>query len=125
MFDKPIKYRNKKVEILGINFASKLESNIYLKILEYQKKYDFTFFLQPKYELESKFTISGKAFRSIDYIADFEIFINGKVHVVDAKGIETPVFALKKKMFAKKYGKEIVCVKSVKQFVKWFEEVKG
>lgn len=120
---KPNKYKNKKVEVYGHKFDSKLEKNIYLKLLELQKQHDFAFRLQPKYELESKFKLEGKCFRAIDYIADFEICINGKVYVIDAKGLETQVFQLKKKLFAKKYGKEIICVKSVKQFVEWFNGV--
>lgn len=119
------KYKNTKVVINNIKFDSKLEANIYLKLLQYQKNYDIVIKLQPKYELQSKFRYENKGIRSIDYIADFELLLSGKVYVIDAKGIKTQVFKIKEKMFLKKYGKEIVCVSSLKQFIDWFErEVK-
>lgn len=117
------KYKNKKVEVKGIKFDSKLESNIYLKILELAKTHDFSYKLQPKYELMPKFRLDGECFRAIDYVADFEICINGKVYVLDAKGLKTPVFKLKEKLFANKYNKKITCITSVKKFVEWFMEV--
>lgn len=122
-FAKKPKYQNKKVIVKGIKFDSKLESNIYLKILELSKTYDFSYKLQPKYELMPKFRLDGECFRAIDYIADFEICINGKVYVLDAKGLKTPVFKLKEKLFANKYNKKIICITSVKKFVEWFNGV--
>lgn len=118
------KYKNKKVVVNNIKFDSKLESNIYLKLKELSKKHDVAFRLQPKFELEPKFKLDGKTIRSIDYTADFEISINDKTFILDAKGLETDVFKIKKKLFAKRYGKQIICVKSVKQFVEWFENVR-
>lgn len=118
------KYKNKKVVVKNNKFDSKLESRIYLKILELQKEYDFIFRLQPRYRLVDKFVVDGKLVRPIDYIADFDIVINGKTYVIDVKGLETDVFKIKKKLFAKRYGKQIICVKSIKQFVEWFDDVR-
>ena len=118
------KYKNKKVVVKNNKFDSKLESRIYLKILELQKEYDFIFRLQPRYRLVDKFVVDEKLVRPIDYIADFDIVINGKTYVIDVKGLETDVFKIKKKLFAKRYGKQIICVKSVKQFVEWFDDVR-
>lgn len=117
------KYQNKKVEIRGIKFDSKLESNIYLKILELAKTYKFDYKLQPRYLLVEKFDLEGKKFRAITYVGDFELVINGQVYTIDSKGIETQVFSLKKKLFAKVMQREIICVKSVRQFVEWFKKI--
>lgn len=121
------KYRNKKTKIQGITFDSKLEANVYLKILELQKSYDFKFELQPKYVLLEKFRFNGKAVREISYVADFLIYVdNAKEYteyVIDTKGIETPVFKMKRKMFQKKFNQDIILIKSVKKFCEWFKEV--
>lgn len=117
------KYRNRKVEVKGIKFDSKLEGHVYLKILELAKEHYFNFKLQPSYELVEKFKINGKTVRAITYRADFELKINNKVFTIDTKGFETDVFKLKKKLFAYRYGREVICIKSVKQFDIWFREV--
>lgn len=116
------KYQNRKVNVKGIDFDSKLESNIYLKILEFSKSYDFKYRLQPGYVLVQPFDVKGNKYRAITYKADFELEINGQVFTIDAKGIETDVFKLKKKLFAYMYGREIICIKSVREFEKWFRE---
>lgn len=125
------KMGNKRVIVKGISFDSKLESHVYLKLLEFKRKYDFEYRLQPRYILLDKFKNEGVHHRAITYRADFEIKINGQVYTIDTKGFETQVFKIKQKMFAHKYKKEIVCPKSVREFVEWFygvinyEEVKG
>lgn len=46
--------------------------------------------------------------RAITYIADFEYYdLNGKRHVVDAKGFKTQVYRLKKKLAQMLLGLEI------------------
>lgn len=112
------KYKNKKVESNGIKFDSKLELNIYKEIIDKGLKVE----LQPKYLLQEKFVLNGKAFRPIYYIADFKLFINNEEYIIDAKGMETQVFKIKAKMFAKIYQKEIIKIKSLKQFKEWLGE---
>lgn len=115
------KYKAKKVVVDGIKFDSKLESNIYIKLKEIKSKLlDFEYNLQPRFLLMDKFKLNNKTFRSVEYIADFEIISNGNSYIIDVKGMETPVFKIKAKLFAKKFGKEIICIKSLKRFEEWF-----
>lgn len=104
----------------GIAFASKLEANVYLKCKELKIPHD----LQPKFVLMDKFKLNGKVFRAIEYVADFAIHTKLKTYIVDTKGMETPVFKMKKKLYANRYQDEIICVKSVKQFEEWFKAIK-
>lgn len=62
--------------------------------------------LQPKFELQPKFTdTSGKKHRALAYIPDF-IYVNmenGEMVVEDVKGILTDVYKIKLKLFLSKY----------------------
>lgn len=96
------KYHNKKVILDNIKFDSKREKNRYmeLKILEEAgliKELE----LQKRFELQPSFKKNGKAYRKIEYIADFCYFDNhlGKYICEDVKGFKTDVYKLKKKMF--------------------------
>jgi hypothetical protein len=48
--------------------------------------------------------------------------INGRIFTIDCKGYSTEVFKLKRKLFAKRYGREVIVIKSISQFEKWFME---
>ena len=101
------KYNNRKVEIDGHKFDSKLEAQYYT-FLKHKKATgkikDFS--LQPRYTLQETFKRDGKTYRSITYIADFEVLHNdGSTQVIDVKGMMTDVFKIKAKMFTKLYGK--------------------
>ena len=100
------KYYSKKTVIDGITFDSKLEANRYseLKILE-KAGIISALQLQPEFELIPAFTKNGKKYRSTKYIADFMYYDNQekKVKVEDAKGFETDVYKLKRKMFEYTY----------------------
>lgn len=67
--------------------------------------------LQRKFVLQQGFKLNGKAYRAINYIADFVYKDSkGQVHVVDVKSEATKkdkVYRLKKKMLAYKFGIEI------------------
>lgn len=89
------KYKNKKIEYDGIIFDSQLECNYY----RYLKEMKVEFELQPKFLLQEGFKKNGKTHRKIEYIGDFRI---GNT-VIDVKGMETPVFKLKRKLFEYKY----------------------
>lgn len=102
---KKSKYSNKKSVVDGITFDSKKEAEYYcsLKLLKRAgivKEIE----LQPKFILQEKFKKNGKTHRAITYIADFKVtYADGKVEIVDVKGMETDVFKLKKKMFEYQY----------------------
>lgn len=99
------KYKNKKVIIDRLKFDSMAEGRRYkeLKLLE-EGKYISDLELQPKFELQSKFTnAKGEHIRAITYKADFSYIENGKIIVEDVKGVETKDFKLKKKLFEYKY----------------------
>lgn len=111
------KYRAKKTEIDWIKFSSLLEWRFYkyfrdnsIKIIE----------LQPHYELQSWFRYQGKAIRKIEYVADFKIEYEGDIFIIDAKGMSVPVFALKYKLWLRKYGDEntLIIAKSIKDLEK-------
>lgn len=101
------KYKNVKVNIDGIKFDSKAESERYagLKLLE-KAGLISNLQLQPKFELQSKFRHNGKTELAIYYIADFSYQDKSEVKIIveDVKGVETDVFKLKRKMFLKLYG---------------------
>lgn len=101
------KYRAIKTVVDGIKFDSKRESQYYqiykhkemageIKNLQLQVKYPFI------YNNKTMFK----------YIADF-VYTDreGKEHIIDVKGVVTPVFRLKKKLIEEQYGIEIEIVK--------------
>lgn len=99
------KYRNKKTTIDGIKFDSIAEGMRYkeLKLLE-ERNYITDLKLQPKFELQAKYTNNkGEHIRAITYRSDFSYIENGKIIVEDVKGMETKEFKLKKKLFEYKY----------------------
>lgn len=105
------KYKAKKMTIDGYTFDSKKESIRYLelKTLE-QKGIIKNLKLQPRFELQEKFKLNGKARRKIEYIADFSYIQNGKLVVEDVKSSFTrknPLYRIKKKLFEYKYQIEI------------------
>lgn len=106
---KQSKYKNKKIIYDGIKFDSQKEKNYYIKLKvleEYGKIKDLK--LQVKYELQPSFKFNDKTIRSINYIADFVYYDvdQDKTIIVDAKGMKTEVYKIKKKMMMYK-GYEI------------------
>lgn len=95
------KYHAKKIELDGITFDSKKEAKRYdeLKALE-KLKVIFNLRLQVPYVLIEK----SQYGRCIKYYADFVYLKDGEVVVEDCKGMRTPVYRLKKRLMAEKYG---------------------
>lgn len=93
------KYHNKKIYYDGHWFDSQKEEAYYikLKLLEKQGKIQ-ELKLQVKFELQPSFKFKGETIRSINYIADFTYIEDGKLHIVDTKGVRTEVYKIKKKM---------------------------
>ncbi|MFZ1007184.1 MAG: DUF1064 domain-containing protein [Candidatus Sulfotelmatobacter sp.] len=55
--------------------------------------------LQPAFVLQAAFKGPHGNYRAIRYVADFSFMRDGKLHVVDFKGFQTPVYKIKRKMF--------------------------
>ena len=103
------KYHNKKTEYDGILFDSRKECKYYQYLKDLESAGEISNLqLQKKYVLQDKYRINGKAIREISYICDFYyIDSEGKERVVDVKGVKTPEYKIKKKLFMFKYGIEI------------------
>lgn len=118
---KPNKYRNKKITIDGIEFDSKAEAAYYnrLKILkkageikDFEMQKEFT--LLEGFNHPSKKNKRGKPsrVRAIKYIPDFIVTENdGTKKVIDVKGMQTPDFKIKAKMFMKEYNMPLILAK--------------
>jgi hypothetical protein len=102
------KYHNKHVTIDGITFDSLAESRRYgeLKLL-HQAGVIHKLRVHPRYTLLDAFECKGVKYRAIVYEGDFEYVENGVTVCEDVKGKVTQTFALKKKLFIKRYGDEI------------------
>lgn len=105
----------------GIVFDSELEKRYYAEIVlpKFNSGEIKHFELQKKYKLQPSFKRNGETIRAIDYVADFYIeYANGKIELIDTKGIGDSVAKMKRKMmyylypdldykwlsYSKKYG---------------------
>jgi hypothetical protein len=107
------KFGNKKTVVDDITFDSKAESIYYqqLKWLK-QSRQIKEFKLQPRYLLLEGFKKNGKTFRKTEYVADFEVHnLDDSVQVIDIKGAITKEFAIKRKLFERKYLNSITLLK--------------
>ena len=114
------KYGAVKTVIDGIKFDSKAEA------LYYQlHKHDNGMKMQEKFVLMDKFRLNGKAYREIAYKPDFTFYDeNGNLtKVVDVKGVLTPEFKIKSKLFANRYGIQITVAKKVGNVLKFEEKM--
>ena len=118
------KYNAKKVEIDGIIFDSRAEGRFYEHLLDLMHEGVVeSFEMQKPYTLLDKFPHpkTGKTIRAIKYVPDFEvIYTDGRVEVVDVKGMQTDVFRMKCKLFMFRYQIPLVLVKynrTTKKFV--------
>lgn len=87
------KYGARSTVVDGIRFASKAEARHYaeLKLLERAGKITAL-------ELQPKFPVVIRGEHICDYVADFSYRDEVQRRVVDVKGVETPVFRLKKRL---------------------------
>lgn len=102
------KYRNQPTVHDGIRFASKAEAARYqqLKILERAGEVS-SLTMQQRYPL----MVNGT--KVAHYVSDFDYFDVRRGRVIeDVKGIQTPAFRLKRKMFEAQYGIEITIIGS-------------
>lgn len=108
------KYNAVKTEMGGVVFDSKKEANRYreLELLERAGKIK-ELERQKRFILQDGFINNKKErVRPISYIADFFYYdVKLKQYVVmDAKGVETEVFRIKKKLFEKRYPEYLFVV---------------
>ena len=100
------KFRNKKTEVNGIKFDSKLEAKRYTE-LQFLLKSGIIkdLKLQQEFELQPSFKKNGKTIRAITYKSDFVYYDNErqKIIVEDTKGFRTKDYILKKKLFEYKF----------------------
>jgi hypothetical protein len=98
------KYNARKTVIDGIKFDSKKEAARYCELKILLQAGEITDLeLQPEYILQDAFIKNGKKYRAIKYRADFRYKDYGKIVVEDVKGMRTPVYKIKKKMFEYRY----------------------
>lgn len=100
------KYGARKTTVDGITFDSKHEAEVWCELKLMQRAgiiRDLE--RQVRYEIIPK----TDKFRAAYYIADFRYYDNEteKTVVMDAKGVRTKEYALKKKLMYWKYGIEI------------------
>jgi len=103
-----MKYHNVKVEYDGYKFDSKHERDTYMILKDRQCKGEISELrLQVPFILQDGYKLGNKKQQAITYIADFTYYEDKKFRVVDAKGILTDVYKIKKKLFEYKYQIEI------------------
>lgn len=100
------KYGAKKTKIDGHTFASLAEANYYKQLKLLQRAGEvIEIILQPKYEIIPSYRgRNGRKVPATNYIADFRVtYKDGRQEIIDVKGVITPVYSLKKKMFEYRY----------------------
>lgn len=101
------KYGNKKTELDGIKFDSKLEAKRYqeLKLLEKAGEISGLRLQVPYVLIPKQRDSTGKAIRETKYIADF-VYLdsNNDLVVQDTKGKTTPDYVIKKKLMLSVHG---------------------
>ena len=109
------KYGAKQVIIDGHVFPSKAEARKYVELkLLWRAGEVLEIELQPKFELQPGFRHQGKAILPITYTADFRVtYADGRVEVIDVKGVRTQQYQLRKKMLLYRYP-EINFIEEVK-----------
>lgn len=70
--------------------------------------------VHPRFAIADAFTdATGKRWKALIYIADFAYIENGREVVVDVKGVVTPVFRIKERLFRQRYPQVEFLVLSV------------
>lgn len=117
------KYNAQKIQLDGYTFDSKLEAKYYEYLKGRWAKGEIQeISLQPKFELVPPFEKNGKRYRAITYVADFQVVMpNGEIEIVDIKGMETPDFKLKRKLFEYTQEHELKVIAYSKMDGGWIE----
>lgn len=116
------KYNNTKTEYEGIMFDSKKELYMYIALKKWLDEGRITNLeLQKTYELQPRFSVrKGKVLRinrPITYTPDFVFFDKqeNRLRVLDAKGMKTETYKIKRKLFEYKFRKEGLYIENVIQ----------
>ena len=117
------KYNAKKVELDGHIFASRAEAKYYIQLKWLRSNKQIKGFeLQPKFLLQEAFKKDGKTHRKIEDIADFKIInLDGSIEIIDIKGMTTPIFQLKQKLFHYKYPHKLTLLTYSAKWGGWIE----
>lgn len=101
----PNKYHNTKTEIDGHVFDSQKEADYYWQLKMLKQAGEVTAIeLQPAFTLSPGYRRGRKWIRPMVYRADFRVtYSDGRVVVVDVKGMRTKEYTLKKKLLLAKY----------------------
>ena len=109
----------------GIVFDSVLEMKYYRDVLlpKVESGEVTNYELQKKYVLQEGFVRNGKRVLPITYIADFYIeYADGRVDVIDIKGMADNVAKMKKKMFWYKFPElDYQWIVYIKKFGGWLD----
>jgi hypothetical protein len=99
------KYGNRPTVQNGYLFDSQAESRRYFDLLILERTGEIAALeVHPSYELQPAFKDKrGRKHRAIRYEGDFSYQEGGKLVVEDIKGVRTPAFILKEKLFLYKY----------------------
>lgn len=106
------KYNSRKTTVDGFTFDSKKEAKRYLELKQMEKdglihnlQLQVPFELIPPFEI----VIDGKKRkrRPITYVADFVYYRDDEKVIEDVKGLRTPVYNIKKKLFEYRYHETI------------------
>jgi len=102
------KYHNTPVTLDGIKFASQAESRRYSELLLREIAGEIhNLRVHPSYLLQTGFKRDGKTYQPITFVADFEYVEEGKVIVEDVKGVVTPTFRIKEKLFVRRFPEKV------------------
>lgn len=107
------KFHAKKVVIDGMTFDSQIEGRFYKYLKDQQAKGMIDHFeRQVVYPLLSTIRLDGHTMSKVNYKADFVVYgrPDSEGKIIDIKGsknIITPVFRLKRRLVALKYGKVV------------------
>lgn len=106
------KYNSRKTTVDGITFDSKKEARRYLVLKKMEQDGEIkNLRLQVQFELVPSFEIiiDGKKRkrRPITYVADFVYYKGNEKVIEDVKGLRTPVYNIKKKLFEYRYHETI------------------
>lgn len=99
------KYHARPTIVDGIRFDSQAEARRYgeLKLLEQAGKIAWLE-VHPRFELlSSTVTMQGQRLPAVHYEADFSYYERGGRVIEDVKGVQTPVFRLKRRLFLGRY----------------------
>ena len=98
------KYHNVRAEAKGLRFQSGHEAAEISKLILLDERHlIFSLRLQVKFPLQG-----GNSYTADAVYLSFDEKINQLIsHVVDAKGVRTPEFKLKARLFRERYGQEI------------------